>query len=138
MPAQCRRLEPGLNADMPLHAGISLPQDEVGNCRQFAHLLQGAGAAPAARTSCSSSEVLALTPGSQAAELLGARPGRQRDTAPRAADFDAVVLCAGTRRSALLEPLGLTLPLAPVYGYSVTAPLQHARGIPRRWARARP
>ena len=38
--AQCHQLEPGLNPAMPLQAGISLPQDEVGNCRQFAHLLK--------------------------------------------------------------------------------------------------
>ena len=38
--AHCRQFEPGLNPDMPLHAGIHLPDDEVGNCRQFAHLLR--------------------------------------------------------------------------------------------------
>ena len=37
---QCRAIEPGLAAQTPLHAGIHLPDDEVGNCRQFALLLR--------------------------------------------------------------------------------------------------
>jgi D-amino-acid dehydrogenase len=39
------------------------------------------------------------------------------------ARFDAVLLCTGHQANRLLRPLGLSLPLAPVYGYSVTAPL---------------
>ncbi|HEU5293605.1 MAG TPA: FAD-dependent oxidoreductase, partial [Burkholderiaceae bacterium] len=38
--ARVRELEPGLNADTPLHAALHLPDEEVGNCRQFAHLLK--------------------------------------------------------------------------------------------------
>ena len=39
--------------------------------------------------------------------------------------FDAVVVCAALGSDALLRPLGVRLPLQPVYGYSVTAPLRH-------------
>jgi D-amino-acid dehydrogenase len=39
---QCRTVEPALNASQALQGGIHLPQDEVGNCRQFAHLLRDA------------------------------------------------------------------------------------------------
>jgi D-amino-acid dehydrogenase len=42
--ARCGRLRSrraGLSVDTPLHAGIHLPDDEIGNCRQFAHLLRG-------------------------------------------------------------------------------------------------
>lgn len=39
---QCRTVEPALNAAQALQGGIHLPQDEVGNCRQFAHLLRDA------------------------------------------------------------------------------------------------
>jgi D-amino-acid dehydrogenase len=39
---QCRMVEPALNASQTLLGGIHLPQDEVGNCRQFAHLLRDA------------------------------------------------------------------------------------------------
>lgn len=37
---QCRAIEPELASGTPLHAGIHLPDDEVGNCRQFALLLR--------------------------------------------------------------------------------------------------
>ena len=38
--AGCRAIEPGLNPAMPLHAGIYSKDDEVGNCREFTHLLR--------------------------------------------------------------------------------------------------
>ena len=38
--ARCRQLEPGLHPQTPLQAAIHLPQDGVGNCRQFAYLLR--------------------------------------------------------------------------------------------------
>ena len=118
-PAQCRQLEPGLNADMPLQAGISLPQDEVGNCRQFAHLLKAQAQHHGARL-LFQHEVLALA--------AGATPTlRVRDLASGGGTsertFDAVLLCTGHQARRLLKPLGLSLPIAPVYGYSVTAPL---------------
>jgi D-amino-acid dehydrogenase len=38
--ARCLDIEPGLCTDTALHAGVHLPDDEVGNCRQFAMLLR--------------------------------------------------------------------------------------------------
>src|SRR5450755_1237450 len=38
--AACRLVEPGLNPDMALHAGVYSKDDEVGNCREFTHLLR--------------------------------------------------------------------------------------------------
>ena len=38
--AGCRAIEPGLNPATPLHAGIYSKDDEVGNCREFTHLLR--------------------------------------------------------------------------------------------------
>ena len=120
--AQCRRLEPGLNPDTPLHAAIGLPQDGVANCRQFAHLLkteaQRLGADFRFRH-----DVLALGPGTSPTvqvSAAGAAPHEQR--------FDAVVVCAGHQANRLLKPLGHALPLSPVYGYSITAPLRHTDG----------
>ncbi len=117
--AQCHRLEPGLNAAMPLRAGISLPQDEVGNCRHFAHLLKAQAQAHGARF-LFGHEVLSLA--------SGATPTvRSRDLATKGeaaqTRFDAVLLCTGHQANRLLRPLGLSLPMAPVYGYSITAPL---------------
>jgi D-amino-acid dehydrogenase len=117
-PAQCHRLEPGLNVATPLQAGISLPQDEVGNCRQFAHLLKAQAQRHGAQF-LFQQEVLSLSAG-VSPKLLS------RDLAGNAtaeAAFDAVLLCTGHQAQRLLKPLGLSLPIAPVYGYSVTAPL---------------
>ena len=117
-PAQCHRLEPGLNVATPLQAGISLPQDEVGNCRQFAHLLKAQAQRHGAHF-LFQQEVLSLSAGASP-KLLS------RDLAGNAtaeAAFDAVLLCTGHQAQRLLKPLGLSLPIAPVYGYSVTAPL---------------
>lgn len=45
--------------------------------------------------------------------------------------FDRIVMCAGLESSALLEPLGLKIPVAAVYGYSIGAPLREALNAPR-------
>ncbi len=119
--AQCHQLEPGLNTARPLQAGISLPQDEVGNCRQFAHLLK----AQAQRHGASflfQHEVLTLNPGPGPRLLLrDLTGGAQTEVA-----FDAILLCTGHQAASLLRPLGLSLPIASVFGYSVTAPLSQS------------
>ena len=116
--AQCRQLEPGLNPEMSLQAGISLPQDEVGNCRQFAHLLKAQAQRHGARF-LFQHEVLSLAAATSPRLMVRnlASGGSAEST------FDAVLLCTGHQSRRLLKPLGLSLPIAPVYGYSVTAPL---------------
>jgi D-amino-acid dehydrogenase len=119
--AQCRQLEPGLNPAAPLVAGISLPQDEVGNCRQFAQQIKAEAQRHGARF-LFQHEVRALAPGASPRVTSRdlARAGGTGDAMEAA--FDAVLLCTGHQSHALLRPLGLRLPIAPVYGYSVTAP----------------
>jgi D-amino-acid dehydrogenase len=136
--AQCRLLEPGLSPDTPLLAAIGLPGDEVGNCRQFAQLLKAEAQSRGARF-LFGHQVLALTPGAQprvsARDLAGeAHNTLQARAAPSGqpleSTFDAVVVCAGPQANTLLAPIGCKLPIASVYGYSVTAPLQHRDGFP--------
>ena len=146
---KCRAVEPGLNADTPLLAGIHLPDDEVGNCRQFTNLLRGeaqrqgvqfvfhsevraihAGSAPEVEHAHAPPEESTLL----AAMLEGERgegPSTQAlPFEPRRERFDAVVVCAALGARALLRPLGIRLPLAPVYGYSVTAPMRRVEAHP--------
>ena len=118
--ARARAIEPGLNPATALHAAVHLPDDEVGNCRQFAHLLR-AEAQRLGAVFRFQRTVLAL--------LAGDKPAlRHTDTAaPGLADtdaFDAIVVCAAMGSAELLRPLGLRLPLAAVHGYSITAPLR--------------
>lgn len=139
--AQCRAIEPALNAETPLHAGIHLPDDEVGNCRQFAHLLrleaQQRGASFRFHT-----QVIRIEPAAMP-RLVHLPAGQDASTPPRrkaarkqASDtemlpaepvsetFDAIVVCAAIGAPGLLRPHGLKLPMQAVHGYSVTAPLR--------------
>ena len=118
--ARARSIEPGLNPGTPLHAAVHLPDDDVGNCRQFAHLLR-AEAQRLGAVFRFQRTVLAL--------LAGNKPAlRHSDTAlagsAETEAFDAIVVCAAMGSAELLRPLGLRLPLAAVHGYSITAPLR--------------
>lgn len=119
---EARRIEPALSIDTRLAGAIHLPDDEVANCRQFALLLK------------------------REAEALGARFHFNCDIAPlgraaprslalasgsAAVSFDAVVMCAGVASAQLLRPLGLRIPLAPVYGHSITATLREPLNAPQ-------
>jgi D-amino-acid dehydrogenase len=120
-----RALEPGLNRETALRAAIHLPNDGVGNCRHFAHLLKAEAQRQGARFRFDET-VLKVVAGHAPAVLTAAAEER----------FDGVVLCSGVESNTLLRPLGLKLPLLPVYGYSVTAPLRHVDGHPDLGPRA--
>jgi D-amino-acid dehydrogenase len=117
--ARARVVEPGLNPSMPLRAAIHLPQDGVGNCRQFAHLLK-TEAQKLGVVFRFQQPVRALRAGHPVRLVLP--DGEQA--------FDAAVVCAGVASAALLAPLGLRLPLLPVWGYSLTAPLRELEHAP--------
>lgn len=112
-----RRVEPGLNPETALRAAILLPDDGVGNCRQFAHGLKTHAQKQGADFRFDTT-VLRIVPGS--------RPGIV--TAAGEEAFDAVVVAGGVESRELLLPLGVKIPLAPVFGYSVTAPLRQFEG----------
>jgi D-amino-acid dehydrogenase len=142
--AQCRAVEPGLSDETALHGGVYLPDDEVGNCRQFSTLLRAeaqrigvrfrfhtqvqkivAGAAPQL--------VHVYAPPEDSTVLMHVAaenpPNDAQDTQPMALypvteSFDAVAVCAALDSAALLRPLGLKLPMQAVYGYSITAPVR--------------
>jgi len=124
--AKARALEPGLNADTPLHAAIHLPQDGVGNCRHFAQLLRNEAQRLGADFRFER-EVLALQAGQRPTLRHRAVDGSGD---AQDASFDGVVVCAALGAIALLKPLGCRLPLVPVHGYSVTAPLRLREGFP--------
>ena len=144
---RCRVVEPGLHPDTELHAGIYLPDDEVGNCRQFSHLLRGEAQRRGARFRFHT-DVQRIV-GGPAPQLVHRRappeehntlivsaesaPNDAQDTQPMTSQpitegFDAVVVCAALGATALLRPLGVKLPLRAVHGYSITAPLRHHEG----------
>ncbi len=121
--AQARGIERGLNPGTALHAAVHLPDDEVGNCRQFAHLLR-AEAQRLGAVFRFGRTVLALQAGDQPAVRHSETQSINQSGQPQQDLFDAIVVCAAMGAAALLKPLGLRLPLAPVHGYSITAPLR--------------
>lgn len=119
---QARQIEPALNPRTPLAAAIHLPQDEVGNCRQFAIIVRDAAEQMGARFAFNTTVARVET--TPAATVYLAND-------PTPYTFDAVVLCAGVASAPLLALLGLRLPLRPVYGYSISAPIAEPVLAPR-------
>ena len=116
-----RQIEPGLSPEAPLAGAIHLPDARAGNCRLFAQLLrqgtQGSGVHFAFNTRI---DRIGTTP-------VGVVVQGESDLRR----FDAVVLCVGTASAALLPALGMRLPMAAVYGYSVSAPLRESTHAPQ-------
>ena len=123
---RARVLEPALNADTEFAGAIHLPDDEVGNCRQFALLLKNQTQALGARFEFNCS-VAPLDP----AQPTLLRVTHGSDAAPIAQRFDAVVVCSGVTAATLLRPVGLRVPLAAVHGYSISAPIREPLNAPR-------
>jgi len=119
---QALALEPALNPETALHAAIHLPQDEVGNCRQYALLLKQKAENMGVRFAFNTT-LLPLSR-SQPTQL-------QVKGAGAAEPFDAVVVCAGMGSLPLLRPLGVHLPMIAVHGYSVTAAIRNPLDAPR-------
>ena len=119
---KARLVEPALNPDTQFMGAVHLPSDEVGNCRQFALLLKKEAEALGARFEFNAN-VAALDPSHPSTLAV------QGESAPR--HFDALVMCAGLASASLLRPVGLKIPLAAVYGYSISAPIREPLNAPR-------
>ncbi len=119
---EARRIEPALNPETPFLGAIHLPDDEVANCRQFALLLKNEAQRLGVNFEFNKA-VTHIDKGQANGFLISG------EAAPRS--FDAVVLCAGVDSSQLLRPLGIKVPMAAVYGYSVSAPIREPLNAPR-------
>jgi D-amino-acid dehydrogenase len=106
---------------MDFYGAVHLPDDEVGNCRQFAILLkneaQRRGVVFSFNTTVSS-----------AARNDGVLVVTDDENSPR--QYDAAVLCTGLDSVRLLEPLGLRIPLVAVHGYSISAAIRESLDAP--------
>lgn len=121
-PEETRKIEPALNPDISFFGAIHLPDDEVGNCRQFALLLKS-------ETQRLGVKFQFNTQVTQMRATQGISLTLSNDTTPQA--YDAAVVCAGVDSASLLAPLGLKIPLAAVHGYSVSATIREPLNAPR-------
>jgi D-amino-acid dehydrogenase len=128
---RCRQIEPALEAATPLVAGVHLPHDGVGNCRQFAQALKSEAQRLGVQFRFEH-DIRAIEPGAPLKLRWSTGETQWSDEGT----FDAIVVCAGLGARPLLKPLGVKLPLQAVYGYSVTAPLRHFDGYPDPGPRA--
>ncbi|APW39185.1 amino acid dehydrogenase [Rhodoferax koreense] len=117
-----RQIEPALSTDTPLLGAVHLPDDEVGNCRQFTMLLKAEAQRMGVNFEFNRTVAQIETAGGASVKIAN-------EPAPRS--FDAIVLCAGVASAALLRPMGVKVPLAAVYGYSITANIREPLNAPR-------
>ncbi len=121
-PAQARLVEPALSMDTPFVAAIQLPDDEVGNCRQFALLLKNEAQRIGVRFRFNCA-VEGIEP--------QAGPTLKIQGEAAATPFDAIVVCAGVSSVHLLAPANIRLPLVAVHGYSLSATIKEPLNAPR-------
>jgi len=121
--AACVALEPALAAlQGRLAGGIHTPSEEAGDCHAFTVELAAAATrrfgarflygVRVAGLRCEGRRVVALS------------------TSAGDIEADAFVVAAGMQSAPLLAPLGLRLPLYPLTGYSLTAPVRPGRHHP--------
>ncbi len=116
-----RLIEPGLSADVPLAGALHAADGESANCRLFAQVMRYA-AQELGVTFQFNAQVQSITTHPTGLML-------NAESTPRRAD--AIVLCAGLASASLLRKHGLDLPLAPVYGYTISAPLREELHAPQ-------
>jgi D-amino-acid dehydrogenase len=120
---QCTDIEPALQPLAgKLRGGIYSPGDEVADCHLFCRrLLQRLEQSPNFRLRCG-----------QAVNGLHSDHGHVRSLmlGKEQLEVDHLVIAAGAASGALLQPLGIELPVYPLKGYSLTLPLSSHAGIP--------
>jgi D-amino-acid dehydrogenase len=119
---EARKVEPALNPETSFFGAIHLPDDEVGNCRQFTLILKNRAQQIGVKFSFNTTITQVQPADGVALSVAG-------DPTPH--QYDAAVICTGRDSTRLLAPLGLKIPLAAVYGYSVSATVREPLNAPR-------
>ncbi|WP_288484519.1 D-amino acid dehydrogenase [uncultured Novosphingobium sp.] len=111
----CVAAEPGLRRMRHTFVGgLRLPHDETGDCFKFTNALAQLATDNGVRFRFGTSVSALEHDGSR---LTGVR------TTSGVERFDAVLVACGSFSPALVRPLGITLPVYPVKGYSITVPI---------------
>lgn len=119
----CIAAEPGLKATRDLFVGgLRLPRDETGDCFKFTVALADHAAATQGVIFQYGTTIQGLI--AEGGRVTGVKTDKGLVTA------DAYVLALGSYSPMMVKPLGMTLPVYPVKGYSITAPIINEPAAP--------
>ncbi|MFM0738550.1 FAD-dependent oxidoreductase [Paraburkholderia xenovorans] len=131
-PAECAAFEHSVPTDPAFAGGVLFDHERTANCPLFAKLVKQTLDTEGSVQFMFGCEVSAIRlEGQRAAVELAPRPG----AAPRSREVDvihadAVVVAGGYGSLALLERLGLRLPLHPLRVHNLVAPIAHEECAP--------
>jgi len=126
-PQECAEQEPALTGRKGLlTGGLYLPGDETGDCHLFTQQLAERAKALGVQFMMNTRIEQLLQEGGQ---IKGVRV--QTTAGPQTLEADAYVVALATYSRELLASLGLSVPVYPVKGYSLTLPISNAQAAPR-------
>jgi D-amino-acid dehydrogenase len=118
----CIAAEPALAAVKDKFVGgMRLPQDETGDCHMFTETLAAEAAKLGVQFKLNTTIERLIADGSKLAGVV---------TSAGRLQADAYVVALGSWSPRLLRPLGISLPVYPVKGYSITVPILDAEAAP--------
>lgn len=118
----CIAVEPALSGvKEKFVGGLRLPQDETGDCHMFTQALAKHAEALGVRFMFNTGINRIVTDGARVSGVA---------TSAGLLQADAYVLALGSWSSRLVAPLGISLPVYPVKGYSITVPIKDTSGAP--------
>jgi D-amino-acid dehydrogenase len=121
-PAGCIAAEPGLaTARVPLVGGLRLPNDETGDCQMFTEKLAAMAAALGVAFRHHTTIKAVQKEGDRITGVV---------TSAGTLKADAYVMALGSHSPLMLSPLGISLPVFPIKGYSLTVPITNPELAP--------
>lgn len=118
----CIAAEPGLaHATTPFVGGLRLPRDETGDCNIFTQKLSDMARAAGVRFSMG---INIRGIDVEAGRVTGVTTDQGRKSA------DKYIVACGSYSTALLRPVGISIPVFPVKGYSITIPITNPDAAP--------
>ena len=118
----CIAVEPALaGVKEKFVGGLRLPQDETGDCHMFTQALAKHAEELGVRFMFNSGIYRIVTAGARVSGVV---------TSAGLLQADSYVLALGSYSSQIVAPLGISLPVYPVKGYSITVPIKDASGAP--------
>ena len=121
-PDQARLTEPGLSQAATLHGALHFPNDEVGNCRQYAMLLRTVAAELGVQFHFNANVLKVQSARQHTLEVAGWTDHPS---------FDALVICLGSDAPDWTIANKMRLPVTVVHGYTLSAALREPLHAPR-------